>query len=90
MGQFFLDMFWFSNGDMEYTLIFVYIGVMISWIGFGLRSTGDFDKEPQPIDSLKPDTNAVVVGTVSVLEPICGMIQSMRIFRNAKTGEQHQ
>ena len=90
MGQFFLDMFWFSNGDMEYTLIPLYVGIIFSWVMVVLsKSTGDFDKDPQPVDSLQPDTNAVVVGTVSVSEPHLWNDTEYAYFRNAKTGEQH-
>ena len=90
MGRFFLDMFWFSNGDMEYTLLPLYFGILFSWVMFILtRSTGDFDKDPQPIDSLKPDTNAVVVGTVSVSEPHLWNDVEYAYFRNANTGEHY-
>lgn len=54
---------------MEFTLFLFSMGVIFSSIIFFLlRSDGDFDHRPQSIASLKPDTNGIVVGTISVSE----------------------
>ena len=84
--QFLLDVFWFGNGCLLYSMVAIYLGILFSFmIVLIAKSSGDFDCIPQPIDSLNADKNGITMGTISTVDPFIWQDKQYAYFLNKET-----